>query len=315
MRAHAVGQRIGSFAGTIASDFKKVNVEVFSDLIFSFWGIELNSKEKQWFACDGKELRGSIAKGELRGEAVVQAVSHKDRIVHGQEFYNGMKESERPCACVLLRRGLDGQKITMDALHLIPETVKQIEKQQGIFLIGLKENQKELLTEMKFNASVGNAVVQEDEPEKSHGRIDKRKYSGFDVGNAYFDERWQGANFQTLVKIERTSLNLKSQTESSETAYYLSNQQLKKGTTDQELFNAVRGHWNVETNNNIRDVTFKEDHLKTKHQKISRNIATCRTYILNLLYKLKLKNIKAKLEEFADDFQILLQWLTTCRVL
>jgi len=31
--------------------------------------------------------------------------------------------------------------------------VKQIEKQKGVFLIGLKENQKELLTEMKFIAS------------------------------------------------------------------------------------------------------------------------------------------------------------------
>ena len=133
--------------------------------------------------------------------------------------------------------------------------------------------------------------------------------------NAYFDERWQGANFQTLVKVERSSFNLKSKTESSEIAYYLSNQQLKKEITNQELFSAVRGHWNIETNNNIRDVTLREDHLKTKHQPISRNIATCRTCILNLLYKLKPKNIKAKLEEFADNFQTLLLWLTDCKVL
>src|SRR3989304_1081147 len=40
---------------------KKVNVEAFNDLIFSFFGFKLAEGEKQWFAADGKELRGSIA--------------------------------------------------------------------------------------------------------------------------------------------------------------------------------------------------------------------------------------------------------------
>jgi len=33
-------------------------------LIFDYYGIELSEKEKQWFAGDGKELKGSILKGE-----------------------------------------------------------------------------------------------------------------------------------------------------------------------------------------------------------------------------------------------------------
>ena len=292
-----------------------MNVEVFSKLVFSFFSIELSEKEKQWFASDGKELRGSILKGDCRGEAVVQVVSHKDRFTHGQAFYNGLKESERPCVSQLLRGKLGSQKITLDALHLIPETVKQIEQQNGIFLIGLKENQEELLTEMKFISTTGKPVVQEDEPEKSHGRIDSRCYFGFDLKDAYFDQRWEGANFQTLVKIERTSYNLKSKTESFETAYYISNQKLKQGSANDELFNAVRGHWNIETNNHIRDVTFKEDQLKTKHSSVTKNMATCRTALINLLYPLKLKNIKAKLEEFSDNFHILLQWLICVKIL
>ncbi len=39
-------------------------------------------------------------------------------------------------------------------------------------------------------------------------------------------------------------------------------------------------------------------------------LRTCRTVLLNLLYQLKPKKMKAKIEEFADNFQILLQWLT-----
>src|SRR3954464_13175505 len=63
---------------------KDIDVQLFSDLLFKFAGIELNKEEKQWFAGDGKELRGSIVKGEKRGEAVVQLVHHDSGQVYDQ---------------------------------------------------------------------------------------------------------------------------------------------------------------------------------------------------------------------------------------
>jgi hypothetical protein len=56
-----------------------VAVEVFDNLVFAQFGIHLNEQEKDWFAVDGKELRGSIESGEKRGEAVVQVVGHTNR--------------------------------------------------------------------------------------------------------------------------------------------------------------------------------------------------------------------------------------------
>ncbi len=50
---------------------KKIDIGFFAKLLFDFTGVVLSEQEKQWFAADGKELRGSIAKGEKRGEAVV----------------------------------------------------------------------------------------------------------------------------------------------------------------------------------------------------------------------------------------------------
>ena len=32
----------------------------------------------------------------------------------------------------------------------------------------------------------------------------------------------------------------------------------------EELADAIRGHWSVETSNHLRDVTFKEDALRSK---------------------------------------------------
>ena len=69
----------------------KVNLVSFENLLFKNFGIVLNSKEKEWFAGDGKELRGSIKKGDKRGDAIVQLVRHKDGNVLGQAFYNGKK--------------------------------------------------------------------------------------------------------------------------------------------------------------------------------------------------------------------------------
>ena len=315
MCSHETNKCSGSVSRTITNYFKKVDVVVFNELIISFFGIPLTEDQKEWFATDGKELRGSILKGNTRGEAVVQIVGHKNRLVYKQGFYNGKKESERPCVSELLDGEIGSHKITLDALHLIPETVKQIEKQKGIFLIGIKENQQELLEEMKMMASKNKPMLEYSEPEKSNGRIDIRTYTGFTLKNPYLDHRWVGSNFQTLIRVERHSYNCKTEIESNETSYYISNQKIKQGDMDNELCHAIRGHWNVETNNYIRDVTLKEDNLKTKCPIITRNMAICRTGLLNLIYQLKPKNIKAKLEEFADNFQTLLEWLIKCNFL
>lgn len=98
---------------------KKVSLPHFEQLLFRNYGIELSDEQKKWFAGDGKELRGSIEKGKKRGEALVQLVDQENRQVLGQSYYNGEKESEKPCLSNLLEaRQATGQKISLDALHL-----------------------------------------------------------------------------------------------------------------------------------------------------------------------------------------------------
>ena len=121
--------------------------------------------------------------------------------------------------------------------------------------------------------------------------------------------RWTEANFQTLIEAKRTTLQCKSTKESCEVSYYISNAKIVAGK-EQEIFNAIRGHWKVETNNYIRDVIFKEDALRTKESTITKVMASCRTIAVNLLNKLQVKNMKAKLDEFADNLDLLLNWMT-----
>lgn len=102
--------------------------------------------------------------------------------------------------------------------------------------------------------------------------------------------------------------------ESKEVGYYVSNATVKD-KNDHELFKAVRGHWSIEVSNHIRDVTFKEDHFKTKQPLISKIMACCRTILINLLNKFHLNNIKAKLDAFADNLQMLLNWMAELKLL
>lgn len=276
---------------------------------FIFLGTELNPETKKWFAVDGKELCGSIQKGDKRGEAIVQMINHEDGIAHAESFYNGKKESEIPCVRTLLKNDFSNQKISLDALHLNPETTQLIQENGGNYLIGIKDNQVELLEELaSLTKLVKPNKTQIDSPEKGHGRIDQRIYKSINISDVEFDSRWKKSNFQTLAWVERNSYNCKSLVQTQEISYYISNLKIENEDKN-ELFGSIRNHWKIETNNYKRDVTLNEDKFRTKLTEVSKIIACCRTVVLNFLVKENPINIRAKLESFIDDFSLLVQWM------
>ena len=287
----------------------KVNGTLFSAIIFKYYGFELSEEEKSWFCCDGKELRGSILSGDKRGEAIVQMVSHSCRTVLGEGFYNGNKESEIPALRELLvSTCTENQKVSMDALHFNPTTLNQIAAAGGKFLAGLKSNQEELLSDMKF-VSRGKGLYSKEKHEKGHGRIEYRKYDCYDVSREWFDKRWADTGFKTLVQVERKRKIVITGNKTDEISYFLSNMETKNIQIAEELFDAVRNHWQVEVNNNVRDCSLKEDKLRCIDPRASRIMASCRTLVIKLLDRAELKNKPAQIDHFADDFKGLLRWL------
>lgn len=243
---------------------ERVNLPIFEALLFKNYGLLLTQEEKQWFSIDGKELRGTIQKGKKRGEAVVLAVSHENMVVQAQGYYSGDKESEIPTVRkVLTDSKLTNQKISMDAIHCNPETTGQINEDGGIYLVGLKLNQEELLQNctdfIRFNIP-NFSFLQEEVIKPKHGRQEIRDYKVYDITKEQQDKRWQKSQINTLICVKREFFEVKSQIKSSEVSYYISNQ---KNNYD-DLCKGIRGHWSVETNNYVRDVTFSEDELKSK---------------------------------------------------
>ncbi|MCU0468552.1 MAG: ISAs1 family transposase [Arcicella sp.] len=241
-----------------------VCLKVFEGILFANFGVVLSPAERQWFALDGKELKGSIESGNTRGEVIVQAVTHQNRVVQSQDFYSGMKESEILTVRNILKdNNLERQKISMDALHCNPCSLESINESGGIYLVGLKDNQKELLTEcidvIRFSKPIFTFTQQETVKPK-HGRTEIREYSVYDISEDVKAERWVNCKINTLIKVKRDIVEVKTQKKSTEISHHISNQ--SDGYL--ELCHAVRGHWSVEVVNHIRDVTFSEDDLTSK---------------------------------------------------
>lgn len=119
----------------------------------------------------------------------------------------------------------------------------------------------------------------------------------------------------TLVVVNRSRKKLKGSHESQESCYYVTNDRPVNQEAAEELFDAVRGHWLVEVMHHQRDVTLAEDKLRTEIQPISRILSSLRTLVVNLLKRLKPKNMAAQIDEFADRFHLLIQFMTQQLVL
>jgi len=66
------------------------------------------------------------------------------------------------------------------------------------------------------------------------------------------------------------------------------------------LFQAIRGHWGVEANNYIRDVSFQEDKVRTKQGNQAQVLASLRSVAIELFRQAGFANFKAALETFTD---------------
>jgi len=65
----------------------------------------------------------------------------------------------------------------------------------------------------------------------------------------------------------------------------------------------------VEADNYIRDVTFREDDVKTKNGNQSHILAGLRTLAMGLLRQTNIQNFRAALDDFADNASLFKNFL------
>lgn len=197
---------------------------------------------------------------------------------------------------------------------MIPLTLYLIHDSAGVYVVGLKANQANLYRHCVCRSLFDEADYERvDEQTKHHGRVEQRTYRCFRLRPTALAPRWQTTGLATLVCVERH--RQQAGVVSQEVSYFVSNSQLASESEVDELFDAIRQHWCVEVMHHKRDVTLAEDRLRTSKAKVSRLLGSLRTLVINLLEGTKVKNMAAQLDDFADKFPTLIQFLTQQMVL
>ncbi|MEK7992615.1 MAG: ISAs1 family transposase [Planctomycetota bacterium] len=271
-----------------------------NELLENHFGVRLERSGGEWTAIDGKTLRGS----DEQSERTLLAVSHTEREILAQRRLPGRKTAEVTAARELLQEtGLEAANVTLDALHLNPKTTAQIHHASGKYLIQMKENQPKLRAQVKAWAEATKPLGTVRTTDRGHGRLELRQGTLFSLEGLSLPERWHESGLATLLVMERETTRLATGATSAETSYYVSNQALsnEQAKAQRILFDAVRNHWRVEADNNIRDVTFREDHIRTKNGNQAQVLACLRTLAMRLFRKARITNFQAATEDFTDS--------------
>jgi len=152
-------------------------------------------------------------------------------------------------------------------LHCQSKTLLLIAQAKGKYVVGLKENQKELVKQV--SREIGNQAVlfKTAGVEKGHGRIEMRGYEFYDILEMEKDERWEHCQMRTVIKVSRAREEVKTGKKGLEESYYVTNEVGKY----EALCQAIREHWQVETANHIRDCMLQEDKMRSKKDSQSAN--------------------------------------------
>jgi predicted transposase YbfD/YdcC len=266
--------------------------------------------QNKWISADGKVMRGTIKSGEK--QAIIHAVSHDSRIDVAQARQAGDKSSEITVMREFIAEmGLDQARLSLDAHHCNPDTMIQIEKAGGCYLIQVKENQPKLL---EYCRQLGGqeSVAYVSDYKASHGLVCAREAHLHAIRLPDIDTRWKNSGLKTLIVMNRETFNQSTEKVSNETAYYLSNYQDKNDqATVSHLAQVIRSHWVVESNNWQLDVTFGEDLVKTKNGMQALIMGKLRCFAMNLIRwsEKRTKNFQASIEKFIDSPEALVSML------
>lgn len=141
--------------------------------------------------------------------------------------------------------------------------------------------------------------------ERSHGRLELRDVTVFQVRTGDFSGEWNGL-FQSVAEVFRqTTLQDRHGLwhQRTETAYYLATTKFDTNT----LASIIRRHWGIENkDHHVRDVTMRED--ASRIRKNPGIFARIRSFALNIMRKNRVTNISDAIFANTLDLKRVLQF-------
>jgi len=250
----------------------------------------------QIIAIDGKTLRGSFDKASGKSAIhMVSAWATANHISLGQVMVDAKSNEITAIPKLLELLEITGSIVTIDAMGCQTAIAAVIIAKKADYVLAVKDNQPTLhagigayfLDQMDDNFARVK-MSRHETKEQGHGRIEHRTYFVCDVPSDLPDrERWKGLK-RIGVAISDTVRGGKP---ADDVRYYI----LSKRMSARSFGAAVRGHWGIENRLHWQlDVTFGEDHCRTRKGRADANFSILRRTALSLLKNEKTAKVGMK---------------------
>jgi predicted transposase YbfD/YdcC len=250
----------------------------------------------QVVAIDGKALRGSFDKASGKSAIhMVSAWATVDHISLGQVVVDAKSNEITAIPKLLEILEISGSIVTIDAMGCQTAIAEAIVAKKADFVLAVKENQPTLFAGIGAHCLdhldddfARVKVSRHETEEQGHGRDEHRTYYVCDVPDDPPDrERWKGLK-RIGIAISDTVRNGKP---AGDVRYYIPSKKMSA----RSFGAAVRGHWSIENRLHWQlDVTFGEDHCRTRKGRADANFSILRRTALSLLKNEKTEKVGMK---------------------
>jgi predicted transposase YbfD/YdcC len=237
-------------------------------------------------AIDGKTVRRSHdARNGLGPLHLVSAWATQHGLSLGQ-LATEEKSNEITVIPELIDRiDVKGAIVTIDAMGCQKDIAAKIVERGGDYVLAVKDNQPKLREAIEEFFRAEHQAKRSKVPhrqhqtcEQSHGRRDERYYvlaklpAGFPL-----KDRWPGL---TAIGMAIRTTEKSDGTASGDVRYFISSCY----PSGARFAEAVRGHWSIENSLHwVLDVTFDEDHSRTRNRPMADNLSWLRRFAVSLL--------------------------------
>jgi predicted transposase YbfD/YdcC len=275
-----------------------ISPEEFEQVIQAYHQNRLEDRLEIVLSVDGKTLKGTIPRGEMRGTHLL-SIYVPDQGLVLVEVEVDRKENEIVAAPKVLHQvNLSGAIVIGDAMHAQREASTQIVEAGGNYVWTIKGNQprthwaiEKLFVHEVCNLRQGAPLSQHcqmySQVNKGHGRIEKRTMMVSSELNDYLGWPYVAQVF----RIERITWHEKYKGSTRQVVYGLTSLPPEQAPPE-KLLSLVRHYWGIESGLHYRrDVTLHEDATRLTIGNSGHNMAILNNLVVGLCLQIGFDNL------------------------
>jgi len=230
-------------------------------------------------AIDGKALCRTREAGKATLVRMVSAWASANNLVLAQRKVDDKSNEITAIPKLLAALELSGTVVTVDAMGCQRSIAEKIVAKKADYILAVKENQGNLLAEIKdsFQMLAGDGM--NEEIDCGHGRVERRRCAVI-ADLSLLEKASEWASLQGLVRIESERYHKATGKTEREIRYYITS----LGPDAAQLNQAIRNHWGIENKLHwTLDVSFVEDLDRKRAGNSAQNFSILNRIALNLL--------------------------------